>query len=216
MNQPRSRQASIVLALVVCVVYLTYRAFFTFNLTTPYAIAASATLYAAELFMGVLMLLFLLQVLRPEEPPEEPVLAGRTVDVFVPTYNEDVEILRTTLTRLLEGGDRQPELWADFLAAAAAAPSLDARARKLVRDLYDRTVADPPRDPLFLSRLAQALRSLKEPDKAVVLLRRAVRIDPDSRPLKLLLAETLYDAGVYADAERYFLDVLRTGSARSP
>jgi cellulose synthase/poly-beta-1,6-N-acetylglucosamine synthase-like glycosyltransferase len=97
MKQPRLRQALIVLTLVSCIVYLVYRACFTMNFTTPYAVVASLALYVAELFMGVLMLLFLLQVWRPEEPPEQPVLPDRTVDVFVPTYNEDVLILRTTL-----------------------------------------------------------------------------------------------------------------------
>jgi cellulose synthase/poly-beta-1,6-N-acetylglucosamine synthase-like glycosyltransferase len=97
MKQPRLRQALILLALVTCVVYLVYRGFFTLNFVTIGAVIASLFLYVAELFMGVLMLLFLLQVWRPEEPPEQPVLPDRTVDVYVPTYNEDVQILRTTL-----------------------------------------------------------------------------------------------------------------------
>jgi predicted Zn-dependent protease len=154
----------------------------------------------------------LLRRLRKADP-DSPVLARRLalVDLWGHNYSAALE----QLARLLEAGVRQPELWADFLAAAAAAPSLDGRYRKLLLDLYDRTIADPPRDPLFLSRLAQALRNLKEPDKAVVLLRRAVRLDPGSRPLKLQLAESLYDAGQYADARRYFLDVLQTGPAGS-
>src|SRR5581483_8506574 len=31
------------------------------------------------------------------ELPEQPVLEGRTVDVFIPTYNEDPDLLRITL-----------------------------------------------------------------------------------------------------------------------
>ena len=50
-----------------------------------------------SLFMGGLLLLFFLQVWRVDEPAEEPVLADRSVDVLVATYNEDVGILRTTL-----------------------------------------------------------------------------------------------------------------------
>jgi cellulose synthase/poly-beta-1,6-N-acetylglucosamine synthase-like glycosyltransferase/tetratricopeptide (TPR) repeat protein len=91
------RQPVIVFTVVACVVYLVYRLCFTFNLTTPYAIGASLALYIAELFTGVLLLLFLLQVWRLEEPPEQPVLPDRTIDVFVPTYNEDVDLLRITL-----------------------------------------------------------------------------------------------------------------------
>src|SRR5262245_19802168 len=97
MTVSRTRQAIILSASVVCLVYLAYRTFFTFNLTTPYAICASAGLFIAELYTGALMLLYLLQVWRPSEPSEQPVLPGRTVDVYVPTYNEDVQILRTTL-----------------------------------------------------------------------------------------------------------------------
>jgi cellulose synthase/poly-beta-1,6-N-acetylglucosamine synthase-like glycosyltransferase/tetratricopeptide (TPR) repeat protein len=97
MEMPRFRQALIVLTLITAVLYLAYRACFTMNLTTPYAVGVSVTLYVAELFMGILLLLFLLQVWHPFEPPEQPVLPDRTVDVLVPTYNEDVEILRLTL-----------------------------------------------------------------------------------------------------------------------
>ena len=97
MKVSRTRQATILAAVVVCFIYLVYRAFFTFNLTTPYAILASVALFAAELYTGALMLLYLLQVWRPSEPPPPPDLPGRTVDVYVPTYNEDVQILRTTL-----------------------------------------------------------------------------------------------------------------------
>jgi hypothetical protein len=58
MKQPQFRQAVILFTLVTCVFYLVYRACFTLNFTTPYAAGASLALYVAELFMGVLMLLF--------------------------------------------------------------------------------------------------------------------------------------------------------------
>src|SRR5262249_38108202 len=97
MKNWRWRQTIIVLNLVVCVVYLIYRGFFTLNLTTPYAIFASVALFVAELYTGTLLILFILQVWRVQEPPELPPLSQRSVDIYVPTYNEDVEILRTTL-----------------------------------------------------------------------------------------------------------------------
>ena len=91
-------QRLIVAAAVVAVFYLSYRALdFTFNFSTPYAVCISIALYLGELYTGVLMLLFLLQVWRPSELPEQPVLPDRSVDVFVPTYNEDVPMLRITL-----------------------------------------------------------------------------------------------------------------------
>ena len=43
------------------------------------------------------MVLFALQVWDPREPAQMPVLPSRSVDVFVPTYNEDPGILRATL-----------------------------------------------------------------------------------------------------------------------
>ncbi len=97
MKRPRLRETLIVVTFITCVVYLLYRICFTLNFTTPYAVCASLALYVAELFMGVLLGLFLLQVWRLDEPPEQPILPDRTVDVLVPTYNEDVQILRTTL-----------------------------------------------------------------------------------------------------------------------
>jgi hypothetical protein len=53
---PGFRKFLIVLASIVCVVYLAYRAFFTFNLATPYAVFASVFLYVGELF-GIFNLL---------------------------------------------------------------------------------------------------------------------------------------------------------------
>jgi cellulose synthase/poly-beta-1,6-N-acetylglucosamine synthase-like glycosyltransferase/tetratricopeptide (TPR) repeat protein len=94
---PGFRKFLIVLASLVCVFYLTYRVFFTFNLTTPWAVAASITLYVAEAFGILNLLLFFVQVWEVNEPDPEPVLEGRTVDVYVPTYNEDPQLLRATL-----------------------------------------------------------------------------------------------------------------------
>jgi cellulose synthase/poly-beta-1,6-N-acetylglucosamine synthase-like glycosyltransferase/tetratricopeptide (TPR) repeat protein len=100
MNQapsPLFRKFMIVLASVICVFYLAYRALWTFNLSTPYAVFASVFLYVGELFGIMNLLLYFLQVWEVSEPPPQPVLEGRTVDVLVPTYNEDVSLLRATL-----------------------------------------------------------------------------------------------------------------------
>jgi cellulose synthase/poly-beta-1,6-N-acetylglucosamine synthase-like glycosyltransferase/tetratricopeptide (TPR) repeat protein len=101
MNQqlpsPFFRKFLILLASAVCVFYLAYRAFFTFNLSTPYAVFASVFLYVGEFFGIVNLLLYFLQVWEVDEPPPQPVLEGRTVDVLVPTYNEDPALLRATL-----------------------------------------------------------------------------------------------------------------------
>ena len=97
----RLRQPLVLLTLAITLTYLVYRALFTLNLESPYAIAASAILYAAELWGCLSMALFFLQVWELEEPAQQPILEGRTVDVFVPTYNEDVQMLRGTLQACL-------------------------------------------------------------------------------------------------------------------
>lgn len=94
---PAMRKFLIVVASLVCVAYLAYRALYTFNLSSNYAIFASVFLYVGELFGIINLLLYFLQVWEVSEPPAQPVLEGRTVDVLVPTYNEDVSILRATL-----------------------------------------------------------------------------------------------------------------------
>ena len=92
-----TRKLLILLAVAVCLIYLTYRVLLTFNTSGPYAYTASLLLYVAECFGIFNLFLFFLQVWEVREPPPQPVLEGRTVDVFVPTLNEDVALLRATL-----------------------------------------------------------------------------------------------------------------------
>ncbi|MDP6954357.1 MAG: glycosyltransferase [Planctomycetota bacterium] len=93
----RFRKPVMVAALGICLAYLIYRGGWTLNLTSPYAIFASLLLYLAEIYGSFSLLLFFLQVWDTSEPEELPPLKGRTVDILVPTYNEDVQLLRTTL-----------------------------------------------------------------------------------------------------------------------
>jgi tetratricopeptide (TPR) repeat protein/cellulose synthase/poly-beta-1,6-N-acetylglucosamine synthase-like glycosyltransferase len=97
MHNRRFRQLVILVTSFICLFYLVYRGFFTLNLGGPYAVFASLFLYVSECYGVVVMLLFFLQVWDVSHPPQQPVLEGHTVDVFVPTYNEDVDLLRTTL-----------------------------------------------------------------------------------------------------------------------
>jgi predicted Zn-dependent protease/cellulose synthase/poly-beta-1,6-N-acetylglucosamine synthase-like glycosyltransferase len=97
MTQLRFRKLVIVVSSAVALFYLGYRAVWTLNLTSPYAVFASLFLYIGEFYGVVTMLLYFLQVWDTTEPPEQPVLPARTVEVFVPTYNEDPDILRVTL-----------------------------------------------------------------------------------------------------------------------
>jgi tetratricopeptide (TPR) repeat protein len=109
-------------------------------------------------------------------------------------------------SELLQKNEQDAELQAGFVAAAAAAPALDAQYRRPLLELAAKAGAS--RDPIYLSRLAQALRQLKEYSSAVDLLQRAVDLDTASGALRLQLAETFYDAGRLDDAERSFRGVL--------
>lgn len=91
------RQAAMLAVSLISIVYLVYRGLYTLNLTTPYAVFASTFLYVGELYGIINMLLYFMQVWEVYEPPQKPILVGRTVDIFVPTYNEDPELLRATL-----------------------------------------------------------------------------------------------------------------------
>lgn len=84
------------LAIGVMVYYLWWRATQTLN---PEAIVFSWVLWAAEAFGVLNFILFSwmtwnIAPTRPYRPPKP----GLTVDIFIPTYNEDLEILEATLS----------------------------------------------------------------------------------------------------------------------
>jgi tetratricopeptide (TPR) repeat protein len=148
----------------------------------------------------------LLQQLR-RTSARSPELDLRLARVELWSHNYTAALQR--FANLLEANPNQPALWPDFVAAAAAAPSIDDRYRHTLVALADTTIADTTvADAQFLSRLAQAMRTLEEPARAMPLLERAIKADPTSRPLVLLLAQTLYDAGRYDEAKRYFRELL--------
>ncbi len=95
------RKPAMVVASLVAVVYLTLRITFTMNLISPYAVFASVLLLVGEAYGIFTMVLFFMQVWDVSEPPRRPVLPDRTVDVLVPTYNEDAQLLRATLQACL-------------------------------------------------------------------------------------------------------------------
>ena len=86
---------------LVTVVYLVYRGLYTLNSDGWYANTASWLLYIAEIWGGLSLLLFFMQVWDTTEVQEQAPLEDVTVDVFVPTFNEDVAILRGTLQACL-------------------------------------------------------------------------------------------------------------------
>jgi len=90
-----------ILAMGMTIVYIIFRGIFTLNLESAYSTFASWLLYSAEILGGFQMLLYFFNVWEVDEPdalePEE----GLTVDVLIPTYNEDVLLLRGTVQAAL-------------------------------------------------------------------------------------------------------------------
>jgi cellulose synthase (UDP-forming) len=104
----RLRQVLAVVALVVGVSYLTWRALFTFN---PDALVFSWFLWLLEAhaIVGVGLAAFSLWDTRPAAPASDELPPGRAA-VFITTYNEPVEIVLPTVAAAadLEG---DPEVW---------------------------------------------------------------------------------------------------------
>lgn len=96
MNRP-FRKSVVLFAALISLLYLVYRIGFSMNLATTYSAVVSILLVVGEAFGIVSILLYFVQIWDPKEPPMKPVLPDRSVDVFVPTYNEDIMILRATL-----------------------------------------------------------------------------------------------------------------------
>lgn len=118
----RYYQAVMVLTLAVYLYYLAYRLLYTINWDAP---IFSLIFYYAE-FHGCLSLaLYFFQIWHPIERISPPALPGLRVDVYIPTYKEDVSLVRKTArgcinmiyphkTYILDDGNR-PE----FAALAA-------------------------------------------------------------------------------------------------
>ena len=83
-----------VLSILVTLYYLYWRVTQTFN---QQALFFSWSLWVAECFGALTTFLFYFAVWRPRARTAPPPLAGRTVDVLVPTKNEPVAVLRKTL-----------------------------------------------------------------------------------------------------------------------
>jgi len=90
----RIRHIVAVIAFIITLFYLYWRATETFN---PNAPVFSWALYGAEVFGAFTTFLFYFVVWRPLSRNAPPALPNRTVDVFVVTKNESVQLLRKTL-----------------------------------------------------------------------------------------------------------------------
>ncbi len=90
----RIRRLVAVVAILVTLYYLYWRVTGTLNHNAP---VLAWSLWGAEVFGAITTFLFYFTVWRPiNRKPPEP-LTGRKVDIFIPTLNESVSVLRTTL-----------------------------------------------------------------------------------------------------------------------
>lgn len=90
----RFRRIVAIIGIAVTLYYLYWRVTETLN---PNALAFSWALYGAEAFGAITTFLFYFMVWKPRTRTSPPPLTGKTVDVFIPTKSESVEVLRKTL-----------------------------------------------------------------------------------------------------------------------
>lgn len=81
--------------IIYFVYYIFWRAFFTMN---EKAIAFSILLLVTEIYGVLNFFLFSYMTWNINKPPEHICPVGAKVDIFIPTVNEDIEILEATLT----------------------------------------------------------------------------------------------------------------------
>ncbi len=86
-------QVVIVFTLGVYLYYLIYRLLYTIN---PDALILSISFFYAEVHGFIALFLFFFQLWNPIERKSPPALDGLLVDVYIPTYNEDVSVLKKT------------------------------------------------------------------------------------------------------------------------
>lgn len=164
------RRVLILITAGVALYYMVYRALYTLN---PDQVVFSLLFYVAELHGLAALFLFLLDMWRPEHPAPSPPAAGLTVDVLIPTYNEEVGLLRRTVlgarnityphkTYVLDDGDRPEvkamagELGVEYIARAehhhAKAGNINHALRMTGGDFVAVFDADHMPQPDFLDR----------------------------------------------------------------
>lgn len=102
MSDSKTKSISLLLSSVASIVYLVYRLLYTMNMDGYYAVCVSVLLLVGEAHGIMLMLLYFYQIRNTEPAPAPAVLSGKTVDVFLATYNEDVPLLRGSIQSYLK------------------------------------------------------------------------------------------------------------------
>lgn len=83
------------------IAYIVYRLLYTINLDGYYTTCVSVLLLVGEAHGIMLMLLYYYQIRNTTPSTAPAVLPGKTVDVFLTTYNEDVPLLRGSIQSYL-------------------------------------------------------------------------------------------------------------------
>jgi len=93
------RQVVAVTAVAVYAVYLVYRGLFTIN---PDALVFSLAVYLAEIHGFFSLIFFYSQIWSLRGRTVRPLQTPLTVDVFITTYNEDIDLLRQTVRAAIQ------------------------------------------------------------------------------------------------------------------
>lgn len=99
MSSKRYYQAAIILTLGVYLYYLGYRLLYTIN---PDALTFSLLFFYAEFHGFVALALYFFQLWDPVTRKSPPAPSGLSVDVLIPTYNEDIDLVRKTVMACLD------------------------------------------------------------------------------------------------------------------
>ena len=104
LNRFQSRIATltiIVLSAIVSTRYLWWRTTETLGFVDPFDMMFGYGLYAAEVYAWIVLMIGYFQVLWPLERQPAPLPADvkewPTVDVFIPTYNESLDVVKPTV-----------------------------------------------------------------------------------------------------------------------
>jgi tetratricopeptide (TPR) repeat protein len=122
------------------------------------------------------------------------------------------------LERIGEMLRRDPQatnLWPLYIDAAASAKLFDQQVHKgSATSIAQRVLAEPNQSSISLPRLAWVLRRAGDLETSASVLRRALALNPEIDSLRLKYAETLSQAGKFAEAREQYDMLLH--SKRSP
>lgn len=206
------RMTFIFLGLVIVVRYVYWRTTATLPpIADPSGFIPGVVLYAAELYCIAMMGLSVFIVADPlqrKSPPLPTVDSLPTVDVFVPTYNESIELLATTLAAarsldypadkltvyLLDDGGTDQKCQQDDIEAAEAARFRRAELMSLCEDLGVHYHARERNEHAKAGNLNAGLTVSRGEFVAV--------FDADHAPVREFLKETI---GHFSEDDQLFL-----------